>query len=64
MGIVFLSPGICDETLSNEKKLVKFAKELSVVDKVKIFFRRKPTNVDLKYHDFYKKNLKDLIILF
>ena len=58
MGIVFLSPGICDETLSNEKKLVKFAKELAVVDKVKIFFRRKPTNVDLKYRDFYKKEFK------
>ena len=61
--IVILSPGICDETLSVERKLIKFTKSISNIKNIKILFRKKPTDIEPKYKNFYddlvveKKNI-------
>ena len=57
--VVVLSPGICEETLSHEKKLVEITKSISDIKNVEVFFRRKPVEEDLKYKNFYKNSFSN-----
>ena len=55
--IVFLSPGICDETHSNERRLMQLAKKVSELPGVKVLLRKKPGAPPPGYESFYLDTL-------
>lgn len=55
--VTVLTPGICDETLSHERKLVAIAGKLSLVPGVRVVVRRKPVPLSGKYRGFYEAEL-------
>lgn len=55
--IVFLSPGICDETHSNERRLMQLAKKVSELPAVKVLLRKKPVADPPGYESFYLDTL-------
>lgn len=52
--VVFLSPGVCDETCSNERRLIQLAKHVGTLPGVKILIRRKPGELPARYERFYE----------
>lgn len=52
--VVFLSPGVCDETCSNERRLIQLAKHVAGVPGVKVLIRRKPGVPPPRYERFYE----------
>lgn len=52
--VTVLTPGICDETLSNERRLLAMACRLSLLPGVRVVVRRKPVHVGGKYARFYE----------
>jgi hypothetical protein len=52
--VVFLSPGVCDETCSNERRLVQLAKSVGALQNVKVLIRRKPGELPVRYERFYE----------
>ena len=63
--VLIVSPGISDETFSNEQKLVKLSRLLSKITNIKILFRRKPVENEIKFKNFYYdafKNCKNIVL--
>lgn len=52
--VVFLSPGVCDETCSNERRLIQLAKRVGTLPSVKVLIRRKPGALPRRYERFYE----------
>lgn len=59
VSITILSPGICDETYSNELRLMKLTQKLSHQYGLKIFVRLKPVPLIPKYANFYDPFVKN-----
>jgi len=55
--VTVLTPGICDETLSSERRLLGLAGRLSLLPGVRVLVRRKPVPPELKYRTFYEDQL-------
>ena len=53
--VVFLSPGVCDETCSNERRLIQLAKHVGELPGVKVLIRRKPGVPPPRYERFYEE---------
>jgi hypothetical protein len=57
IGVVIVSPGICDPTYTHELKLMALARELASMTGVKVMLRLKPVAPVPKYSDFYRREV-------
>jgi hypothetical protein len=57
IGVVIISPGICDPTYTHELKLMALARELAALSGVKIMLRLKPVEPPAKYVNFYRDEI-------
>jgi hypothetical protein len=57
LGVVIISPGICDPTYTHELKLMALARELAAMTGVKVMLRLKPVAPVPKYADFYRREV-------
>lgn len=56
--VTILMPGICDENLSHEIRLIELAQKLSKCPGVKVAVRPKPVDPGTKYRNFYDSKLE------
>lgn len=57
LGVVIVSPGICDPTYTHELKLMALAREVAAMPGVKVMLRLKPVAPEPKYADFYRREV-------
>ncbi len=57
--VVFLSPGVCAENYSHDKRLIELAGTLAKSSKAKVIVRLKPVDRIKKYQGFYEAILSD-----